>query len=60
MIDFEIWLKIWQFHLTVTPGNFTLTRIKNGLFYYLIDWHKTEPKPKKKTVTDDDFDPIPF
>ena len=61
MLDFEIWLKIGHFHLTATPENFALIHIKNGIFRYLIDWHKPEPKPKPTPVIiddDDSFDPI--
>jgi hypothetical protein len=49
MINFEIWIQIGIFHFTLTPKSIALIRIKNGIFYYLIDWHKPEPKPKKKT-----------
>jgi hypothetical protein len=60
MIDFEIWLKLWQFHFILTPQKVELIRIKNDIFRYWIDWHKPEPKPKQNPIIDDDFDPIPF
>jgi hypothetical protein len=61
MIDFEIWIKLWQFHLHTEPGKLQLIRIKGGIFRYLIDWHKPEPKPKKQSIVDDEnSEPIPF
>lgn len=60
MINFEIWIQIGKIHLILSPKEFSIVRINNGLFYYLVDWHKPEPKPKKKPTIDDDFDPIPF
>ena len=60
-MDFEIWIKLWQFHLHAEPEKLQLIRIKNGLFQYLIDWRKPEPKAKKPIVDSDrNSDPIPF
>lgn len=62
MIDFEIWLKIWKFHLMVNLERITLTRINNGLFYQVFEVYFKKPKhsPKTKAKLNSELDSIPF
>lgn len=65
MINFEIWLKVWKFHLIVNLECITLTRINNGLFYqvfevYFVYFKKPKHSPKIKAKLNSELDSIPF
>ena len=67
MINFEIWLKVWKFHLIVNLECITLTRIDNGLFYQVFEffWDSIKKEKTKKLFTNNEefkteVDSVPF
>jgi len=60
-MDFDIWIKICDFHLILNPDEIKLIFIKNGLFHYLINWNKSERSSSSAEITvTENSDPIPF
>ena len=59
-MDFDIWIKICDFHLILNPDEIKLIFIKNGLFHYLINWNKSERSSSAEITVTENSDPIPF